>query len=827
MNRMRKLMNAVRRRWAMRNPDSFIKWMKTEGASIGKNFKIAANGPLGNITIDMTRPSLITIGDNVTINKNFTLLTHDFVSGIFLEAYGDFLPSSGKVSIGNNVRFGANCTVLKGVNIGDNCFISAGSVVSTDIPSNSIAAGNPCKVITDIESFYRYRQEACKAEAYLYAQSIYKRYGRKPVPSDFWEEFPLFVNKSNINQYPEIPVKRQLGKAYPAWIENHVSLFGSFDEFIDYALDFNPSKSSEDISSEREMPEEILDKVRVIVSDCTAARLTSAQDKSEMNEIEGWTSLANLMIISKVGQAFGIGVTAADMLKMTSIQSIATVIQSKRRDNRFNNISSLYPHSPLLNAICSNVERNPRKTAVKIGKQVISYSALYENICKAASVLFQLGLRPRDRIVLAACKDPFYIYVYFASHILGITNVIVDLESNSKRLRYIEQKIRPKYCIGYISESCPSKLYADLDMDDADMMRRLPGQYTLSDQDVAEILFTTGTTGAPKGVCLSYASIYGSALNINKYIQNTVDDIELLGLPLCHSFAMGRIRCNLLKGSTIVMINNFGNIQQVFDIIENEHSTGFGMVPAVWEYIRTWSGTAMAKYADQIKYIEIGSAPMRLESKKELLNMFPDTRICMHYGLTEASRACFMEFHDTEHLDSIGKPVCDDVEIRIMNEAGKELPAGEKGEICVKGNMVMLRYLDDNDMENAFHGDCFRTGDCGYMSPDGYIYLSGREKELINVGGKKVSPMEVEEAICSLGVKDCLCVPMEDPENVMGELVKCYVLKGGTDLSFEQISEKLSGKLERYKQPVAYEFIDEIPYTASGKKQRINMNKYD
>lgn len=279
-----------------------------------------------------------------------------------------------------------------------------------------------------------------------------------------------------------------------------------------------------------------------------------------------------------------------------------------------------------------------------------------------------------------------------------------------------------------------------------------------------------------------------------------------------------------MMGATIVILGSFANVRLFFKTIERYHATGFGVVPAAWAYIRKISGTRIGKYASQIKYIEIGSAAMPLETKKEMLNLFPNTRICMHYGLTEASRNCFQEFHDIEHLDSIGKPVCKNVDVQIFSPEGSVLPDGEKGELCVKGNMVLSRYLEEKDNKNAFYGEYFRTGDCGYRTAEGYIYLLGREKELINVGGKKVSPMEVEDAIIALGVGDCVCVPMKDPDGIMGELVKCYILKDSTMLSFEQIAEQLSTKLEHYKLPVVYEWIDSIPQTESGKKQRVNLN---
>ncbi len=482
----------------------------------------------------------------------------------------------------------------------------------------------------------------------------------------------------------------------------------------------------------------------------------------------------------------------------------------------------MYSHSPLLQSVFHHAEIVPDKTAIVVGNIEVSYSLLALNARKAASLLDGLGLRPSDRIILSAHKDIEFIYLYLGAHILGVTNIIVDAESNKERLNYIEDKTNPLWCFGYESSKHRSMQFAEIDIEALQPYSGVSDN--LSVDDIAEVLFTTGTTGAPKGVCLSYGNIAGSASNINSFIKNEATDIEVLGLPICHSFGLGRIRCNLMMGATIVILGSFANVRLFFKTIERYHATGFGVVPAAWAYIRKISGTRIGKYASQIKYIEIGSAAMPLETKKEMLNLFPNTRICMHYGLTEASRNCFQEFHDIEHLDSIGKPVCENVDVQIFSPEGSVLPDGEKGELCVKGNMVLSRYLEEKDNKNAFYGEYFRTGDCGYRTAEGYIYLLGREKELINVGGKKVSPMEVEDAIIALGVGDCVCVPMKDPDGIMGELVKCYILKDSTTLSFEQIAEQLSTKLEHYKLPVVYEWIDSIPQTESGKKQRVNLN---
>ena len=477
-------------------------------------------------------------------------------------------------------------------------------------------------------------------------------------------------------------------------------------------------------------------------------------------------------------------------------------------------------HSLLLQAIETHAKSQPDKTAIIVDNHMISYEELYRNICRAANTLTSWQVKPGDTIILSAQKNIEFIYFYFGAQMSGIINTILDASSNENRTRYIEEKVHPKICLGYISPNYPSKLFSEIKLDDAED-RDYFSNDSISSNDTAEIIFTTGTTGNPKGVLLSYKNISSSANNINGYIQNTTNDIELLALPICHSFGLGRIRCIMIKGATVILLGSFANVKLFLKAIETYHVTGFGVVPAAWVYIRKISGTRITKYAKQIKYIEIGSSSMPLSVKREMLSFFPETRICMHYGLTEASRSTFIEFHDETHLASIGKAVSSEVELVVMDSEGKPCPDNVSGELCVKGNMVIKSYLDEHDNSHAFWGDYFRTGDCAFHSVDGYFYYVGRDKELINVGGKKVSPMEVEDAICSLGVGDCIVVGREDKDGIMGEMVKAYILKGSTDLSFNEISQKLSLILEYYKLPSVYEWIDEIPTTQSGKKQRL------
>lgn len=189
-----------------------------------------------SVTIDLTRPSLVEIGDDVDINANFTIMTHDFAAGVFVRKYGELVNSSGAVKIGSNIYMGRDVTILKGVSIGDNCVIGLGSVVMHDVPDNSVVAGCPARVISSLDDYFAKRKRLCRDEAFEYARSIRERFGRRPRVEDFWEEFPLFVHGDRVAEYGSLPVRRQLGCAYERYTASHKAPFDGFDDFIDRAL---------------------------------------------------------------------------------------------------------------------------------------------------------------------------------------------------------------------------------------------------------------------------------------------------------------------------------------------------------------------------------------------------------------------------------------------------------------------------------------------------------------------------------------------------------------------------------------------------------------
>lgn len=227
--------------WVRRSSESYCAFLRKAGIKVGSgvNFR----HPL-TTHIDCTRPSLVAFGNNIDINSGFRVLTHDYANFVFRQVFQDFVPVSGAVTIGDNVVFGVNVTILKGVSIGDNCIIGAGSVVTRSIPSNSVAVGVPAKVICGLREYYAKRRRLCLEEAFAYARSIEERFKRRPDPADFKEEFVLFISGGQEKQYPECPVKRQLGGAYEHWSKTHEAPFKNFEDFLSAAKQGAPRSKS-------------------------------------------------------------------------------------------------------------------------------------------------------------------------------------------------------------------------------------------------------------------------------------------------------------------------------------------------------------------------------------------------------------------------------------------------------------------------------------------------------------------------------------------------------------------------------------------------------
>lgn len=208
--------------------DTWINYYRGKGIKIGDGTIIFDPK---HFNLDISRPELIEIGERVLLHRGTTIMCHDYASRAFVNKYGNFIPSHGKIKIGNNVWLGQNVSILKGVTIGDNVIIGFGSVVTKSIPSNSVAAGAPAKVICSFDTYYNKRQQQYVDEAIEYALEIYNS-GREPVVGDFYDDYPAFVDGSNYHEY-DYPYHRVFNdEQFEKWKRIHKAPYHGFEEFM-------------------------------------------------------------------------------------------------------------------------------------------------------------------------------------------------------------------------------------------------------------------------------------------------------------------------------------------------------------------------------------------------------------------------------------------------------------------------------------------------------------------------------------------------------------------------------------------------------------------
>jgi len=449
----------------------------------------------------------------------------------------------------------------------------------------------------------------------------------------------------------------------------------------------------------------------------------------------------------------------------------------------------------LVSHVLENCKQYNSKLAIVDGSEEISYADLKEKIFTQAAHFTEKKIANK-RVLLRADNSSTFIINYLACHLIGSTCVPFDPDIKSSQLKEIKKESNTDFLIENLNE----------DKKSWDSLKKLNASKE------ADILFTSGTTGKRKGVLLTQANIFTAARQINEYIGNSSNDVELLVMPFSHSFGLTRMRCALLAGSTSVLLNGLSKPKEFFRLLSERKVTGLGIVPSGWALLRKISRDKISEFKSQIKYLELGSSPMTREQKKDVMDLLPNTNIVMHYGSTEASRACFLNFtNDKNYLDSVGKPIGKN-KILIIDENEKVLENNQVGKIYVKGGMVSSGYL--NIKSNKFLQSYHEMGDLGYVNSEGYLYLQGRISDLINVGGKKVSPLEIEHALKKFpGISDCACTGV--PHEISGETIKAFIV--GDTFDEKDLKKYLMQKLETYKIPTIFERLDSLPYTDSGK----------
>jgi acyl-CoA synthetase (AMP-forming)/AMP-acid ligase II len=340
----------------------------------------------------------------------------------------------------------------------------------------------------------------------------------------------------------------------------------------------------------------------------------------------------------------------------------------------------------------------------------------------------------------------------------------------------------------------------------------------------ALILYTSGTTGAPKGVALSHANLLANAEAVVAYLGLNADDRVLSVLPFYYAYGASVLHTHLMSGACVVLAPNLLFPHLVLEALGRERATGFSGVPST--YALLLEHVALGDYnLSSLRYLTQAGGAMSPALTQKLRTALPQPRLFVMYGQTEAtSRISWLppERLD-EKLGSVGIPV-QGVSWKIQCEDGSDAAPGHDGEVWVRGPNVMLGYWNNPEATAAVLRDGWlHTGDIGRLDADGYLFLHGRRNDMIKTGAHRVHPTDVEEVITEMPfIREVAVVGVDDA--ILGQVIKAFVVADDIPPRAEdRIKAHCRARLAPYKIPRHIAFVDALPRTASGKVRRVQL----
>lgn len=485
--------------------------------------------------------------------------------------------------------------------------------------------------------------------------------------------------------------------------------------------------------------------------------------------------------------------------------------------------------------IAHHIERGrllfPEKIALIFEDKSYTYKQLDQLVNRVANGLQKLGIQRGDCVALFLPNIPEFVISYLGILKIGAVAVSVNVMLKSSEVSYILNDCAAKIVITTGSQShyidsvdvpelqhiliAEGKVNKGISLVQVMANASPEARAIETERDApACILYTSGTTGFPKGATLSHGNVISNIYSANRCYRIKPSDRLLLYMPLFHCFGQNAILNSSLNACATIILQRRFDIEQVLNSIANHQITMFFGVPTV--FIRLLNADPNRYNFESIRYYFSAAAPMPIEVAQSWHSKFGKV-IHEGYGLTETSPFATYN-HDLKYqLGSIGTPI-ENVEMKIVDDNGYQLEPGDLGEIVVRGPNVMLGYWNrPSDTAQAIKNGWFHTGDIGRMDEDGFFYIVDRLKDMINVSGFKVYPTEVENVIYQHPAVAEVAV-YGVPDLVKGEQVFANILlKGDFCVTQEEIIAFCVEKMAAYKVPHTIKFIDSLPKNATGK----------
>ncbi len=493
----------------------------------------------------------------------------------------------------------------------------------------------------------------------------------------------------------------------------------------------------------------------------------------------------------------------------------------------------------LLKKLYDNSSKTPAQQAMVFGEEIYTYGDLFRLAECLAAGLVKMGVKEGARVLLVLPNCPEFIISYYGIMASGAIIVPVNPIYTAQELGILLSDSDPVVVITSpavaptVQKALQERKMAERPLVIIDSQEKSAGVVPFDEllktdpladlnleQDsdkVAEFLYTSGTTGEPKGAMLTHSNLYSNTETFVAETEMTADDRALLVAPAYHAAAQTCLMNNaLFAGGTVVIHEGWKGAEPVLKSFQEDRITFFFGPPTMYTFIVNYP--ELDKYdCSSLRLAFTGAASLPAEIFKKFRDIF-GFEIMEGYGLSETTPVVTTNpYKGLKKIGSIGRAI-PGVEVKIFDTDDQEVPRGEVGEIVVKGPNVMKGYYQKpGETAEALRGGWFHTGDLAYMDEGGYVFIVDRKKDLINRGGLKVYPREVEEVMYAFpGVFEVAVVGVKD--EVMGEEAKAYIVPAeGKEIDLKKLKEFCTEKLAKYKVPRFFELVESLPKTTTGK----------
>jgi amino acid adenylation domain-containing protein len=483
------------------------------------------------------------------------------------------------------------------------------------------------------------------------------------------------------------------------------------------------------------------------------------------------------------------------------------------------------------NFLLDSVRRFPGKPALVAGSTCLTYAELSARAAGLAAELRRQGVQRGDRVVVFLQNSPEAVISIFGTLMAGGVFSVVNPSTKADKLAYILNNCtakalitEPRLAAVATQAKAEAPAVAALITTPFDFPDAQPPRFAGIDLDVAMIVYTSGSTGFPKGVTMTHANIVAAATSITTYLESAADDIVLSVLPLAFDYGLYQALMCAKVGATLILEKSFAFPQMILQKLRAERVTGFPLVPTMAALLLQMKDLVPGLFPD-LRYITNTAAALPAAHIQRLRELFPTTKLYSMYGLTECKRCTYLP---PEELDrrpgSVGIAI-PGTEAYVVNDAGERAKPGEVGELVIRGSHVMKGYWADEaathralkqgpfGWEKVLHtGDLFRT------DQEGFLYFVGRKDDIIKTRGEKVSPKEVENIIYEIaGVREACVIGV--PDAILGQALKAIVAadEGVTEAD---IIRHCRARLEDFMVPAMVEFRGQLPKSENGKIAR-------